>query len=97
MGYQGDGSYESAYEPTPPESRPGVMHRGVIGGGTVSRPDLPSIPDGTEPHRFGRRHVLATLAVFAVVVVALATWGRDARSARAGGPAGGAAAAVMGR
>ncbi|HHH29520.1 MAG TPA: hypothetical protein ENK57_14395 [Polyangiaceae bacterium] len=70
------------------------MHRGVIGGGTVSRPGLSSLPDElelAEPATFGRRHVFAALAVFAVVVVALATWGRDARSARVDGPAAGAA------
>lgn len=97
MGYRGDGSYESAYEPTPPESRPGVMHRGVIGGGTVSRPDLPSIPDLEPAETFGRRHVLAALAVFGVIVVALATWGRDARSARAGASAAEAAAGAVSR
>lgn len=64
------------------------MHRGVLGGGTVSQPGAPSLPDelpgepGADP-AFGRRHVLAVLAVFAVVVVALATWGRDVRSAKA--------------
>ena len=71
-------------EPRPRDSRPEVIHRGVIGGGAISDPGLMH-PDDTgapgsieTPTRSGfSRKLTWGLVVAALVIAAAATWARD--------------------